>query len=142
VSHVIPALITKCLDAVDRGEASITVWGSGKATREFIYARDAAEGIVLATERYEGDGPVNLGSGTEISIRELVELIARLTGFKGEIRWDATKPDGQPRRMLDTSRAERLFGFRAKTSFEEGLRETIDWYKTSPRQSHSAAADS
>ena len=140
VSHVIPALITKCLDAVDRGESSITVWGSGKATREFIYAGDAAEGIVLATERYEGDEPVNLGSGTEISIRELVELIARLTGFKGEIRWDATKPDGQPRRMLDTSRAERWFGFKAQTSFEKGLRRTIDWYRTAGSESSSPRA--
>jgi GDP-L-fucose synthase len=131
VSHVIPALIRKCLDAVDQGEPSITVWGTGKATREFVYARDAAEGIVLAAERYEGDEPINLGSGTEIAIRDLVELIARLTGFKGEILWDATKPDGQPRRMLDTSRAERWFGFKAQTSFEEGLRRTIDWYRTS-----------
>lgn len=131
VSHVIPALIKKCQEAVDRGAPSITVWGTGKATREFLYARDAAEGIVLAAERYEGDEPVNLGSGTEIAIRDLVELIARLTGFKGEIRWDASKPDGQPRRMLDTSRAERWFGFKAQTSFEEGLRRTIDWYRTS-----------
>ena len=131
VSHVIPALIKKCMEAVDRGEPSITVWGTGKATREFIYARDAAEGIVLAAERYEGDEPVNLGSGTEIAIKDLVELIARLTGFKGEILWDATKPDGQPRRMLDTSRAQRWFGFKATTSFEEGLRSTIEWYRTS-----------
>jgi GDP-L-fucose synthase len=140
VSHVIPALIRKCLDAVDRGEPSITVWGTGKATREFVYARDAAEGIVLAAERYEGDEPVNLGSGTEIAIRDLVELIARLTGFKGEILWDATKPDGQPRRMLDTSRAERWFGFKAETSFEEGLRRTIDWYRTAGSKSSSPRA--
>lgn len=128
-SHVIPALIRKCFDAVDRGEPSITVWGTGKATREFVYARDAAEGIVLAAERYDGEEPVNLGSGSEIAIRDLVELIARFTGFKGEILWDESKPDGQPRRMLDTSRAERWFGFKAQTSFEEGLRRTIDWYR-------------
>ena len=138
VSHVIPALIKKCQEAVDRGEPSITVWGTGKATREFLYARDAAEGIVLAAERYEGEDPVNLGVGREITIRDLVELIVKLTRFEGEIRWDETKPDGQPRRMLDTSRAERWFGFKAQTSFEEGLRETVEWYRTAGRRNSSS----
>lgn len=127
-SHVIPALIKKCIDAKMAGEPSITVWGTGKATREFLYAEDAAEGILLATERYEKSDPVNLGAGFEISIKDLVTLIVRLTGFAGEILWDATKPDGQPRRCLDTSLAEREFGFRAKTGFEDGLRKMIDWY--------------
>jgi GDP-L-fucose synthase len=130
-SHVIPALIKKCLDAIRDGERTITIWGSGKATREFIFVRDAAEGIVLAAERYDGEEPVNLGAGFEISIADLVGSIAELTGFRGRIEWDASKPDGQPRRMLDVSRAERWFGFRAKTSFEEGLRATIDWYRAS-----------
>ena len=128
-SHVIPALIKKCVDAVESGAPEISVWGTGSATREFLYAEDAAEGIVLAAERYDGTEPVNLGAGQEISIRELVGLIARLTGFTGRTVWDATKPDGQPRRMLDTSRAATLFGFVAKTSFEEGLRQTIAWYR-------------
>jgi GDP-L-fucose synthase len=137
-SHVIPALIKKCFDAIDRGQASITVWGTGKATREFIYAEDAAEGIVLAAERYDGDAPVNIGSGTEIAIVDLVDLITRLTGFKGQLLWDTAQPDGQPRRGLDTSRAERWFGFKARTSFSEGLRRTIDWYRTAVHagQSH------
>jgi GDP-L-fucose synthase len=129
-SHVIPAIIKKCADAIDRGDRTINVWGSGNATREFLYASDAAEGLILAAERYEGDEPVNLGSGFEISIRDLVELIGRLTGFRGQVEWDATKPDGQPRRLLDVSRAERYFGFRARTRFEDGLRQTIDWYQT------------
>jgi GDP-L-fucose synthase len=128
-SHVIPALIKKCIDAVEAGDDRITVWGTGNATREFLYAADAAEGIVLAAERYDGDEPVNLGAGAEISIRDLVGLIARLTGFEGKIVWDATKPDGQPRRMLDPSRAEKHFGFRARTSFEVGLKQTIEWYR-------------
>jgi len=128
-SHVIPALIKKCFDAIDAGDKSITVWGTGKATREFLYVEDAAEGIVLATERYEKSEPVNLGAGFEISIKDLVTLIVRLTGFTGELVWDSTKPDGQPRRCLDTTAAERLFDFRAKTRFEEGLKKTIDWYK-------------
>ena len=127
-SHVIPALIKKCIDAVDSGEEAITVWGTGKATREFLYVVDAAEGIVLAAERYDGEEPVNLGAGFEISIKDLVELIAKLTGFTGEILWDASKPDGQPRRMLDVTRAEKYFGFRAQTSFETGLQRTIEWY--------------
>jgi GDP-L-fucose synthase len=129
-SHVIPALIKKCMDAIDALAPSITVWGTGRATREFLYVEDAAEGIVLATERYEKDGPVNLGAGFEISIKDLVTLIARLTGFTGEIIWDTTKPDGQPRRCLDTSKATSEFGFRAGTTFEEGLKRTIDWYRS------------
>jgi GDP-L-fucose synthase len=136
-SHVIPALIKKCVDAVDAGADHIDVWGTGSASREFLYVEDAARGIVLATERYDGAEPVNLGVGAEITIRELVTLIARLTGFEGEIRWDATKPDGQPRRALDTSRARERFGFTATTSFEDGLRRTIEWYE----QQRSSAAE-
>jgi len=130
-SHVIPALIRKCVEAVEAGAPEIVVWGTGSATREFLYVEDAAEAIVLAAERYDGSAPVNLGTGTEISIRELVGLIARHTGFTGRIVWDASKPDGQPRRMLDTARAAKGFGFVAKTSFEEGLRKTIDSYRRS-----------
>lgn len=132
-SHVIPALIKKCVEAVATGASSIEVWGDGSATREFLYVEDAAEAIVLAAERFNGDQPVNVGSGREIAIRDLVALIARLTGFSGQIAWDTTKPNGQPRRQLDVSRAERFFGFRAQTSFEEGLRRTIDWYRQSLR---------
>ncbi|MBM4398769.1 MAG: GDP-L-fucose synthase [Candidatus Cloacimonetes bacterium] len=128
-SHVIPALIKKCLDAVEKREKYIEVWGTGKATREFLYVEDAAEGIVLATEHYNGAEPVNLGAGSEISIGELVSLIVKLTGFRGEILWDDTKPDGQPRRLLDTTRAEKYFGFKAKMDIEEGLRNTLDWYR-------------
>jgi len=127
-SHVIPALVKKCVDAVERGEDEIVVWGDGSPTREFLYVEDAAEGIVLAAERYDKPDPVNLGAGFEISIRELVGVIARLSGFTGQIAWDTTKPNGQPRRSLDTSRAKREFGFQAHTSFEEGLRRTIEWY--------------
>jgi GDP-L-fucose synthase len=127
-SHVIPALIERCLEAERGGAPFIEVWGTGSASREFLYVEDAAEGIVLAAERFDGAEPVNLGAGREITIRELVTTIAGLTGYRGEIRWDSSKPDGQPRRCLDTSRAERLFGFRARTSFEEGLRQTIAWY--------------
>ncbi len=127
-SHVIPALIKKCCDAVDSGADSITVWGTGRATREFLYVEDCAEAIVLATEKYNKSDPVNIGAGFEISIKELVGLIIKLTGFKGKILWDTTKPDGQPRRMLDVSRAEREFGFKAKTSFEKGLKTAIEWY--------------
>jgi GDP-L-fucose synthase len=127
-SHVIPALIEKCVNARDQGDGFIDVWGTGSASREFLYVDDAAEGIVLAAERYDGAEPVNLGVGREITIRELVTLIARLTRFEGEIRWDASKPDGQPRRALDTSRARERFGFVAGTSFEDGLRRTIEWY--------------
>jgi GDP-L-fucose synthase len=128
-SHVIPALIKKCVDARDRGDAFIEVWGTGAASREFLYVEDAANGLVLAAERYDGRDPVNLGVGAEITIRDLVTLIVRLTAFKGEIRWDSTKPDGQPRRALDTSRAREAFGFSAGTTFEDGLRATIEWYE-------------
>jgi GDP-L-fucose synthase len=128
-SHVIPALIKKCLDAVENGDKSITVWGTGKPTREFLYVEDAAEAIVLATEKYNKPEPVNLGSGFEISVKDLVLLITQLTGFKGALVWDTSKPDGQPRRKFDTTRAEKEFGFKAKTGFEEGLKQTIDWYK-------------
>jgi GDP-L-fucose synthase len=127
-SHVIPALIKKCLEAKERGEEAIDVWGTGIASREFLYVDDAAEGIVLATERYDGEEPINLGAGREITIHQLVTMIADLTGFEGSIRWDRSKPDGQPKRLLDTSRARERFGFVAETSFEEGLRRTVDWY--------------
>lgn len=127
-SHVIPALIKKCVDAVENGENEIICWGDGSPTREFLYVEDAAEGILLAAERYNKGEPVNLGSGMEISIKNLVGLIANYTGFKGKILWDTTKPNGQPRRCLDTSKAEREFGFKAKMDFEQGLRKTIDWY--------------
>lgn len=127
-SHVIPALIKKCVDAVREGRDEIVVWGDGSATREFLYVEDAAEGILLAAERYNKPDPINLGSGLEISIRDLVHLTARIAGFRGGIAWDTTKPNGQPRRALDTSKAQREFGFRAKTGFEEGLKKTIDWY--------------
>ena len=127
-SHVIPALIKKCVDAKVNGAGHITVWGTGKASREFLYVEDAAEGILLATEFYNESEPVNLGAGFEITIKDLVDLIVELTEFKGEIRWDTSKPDGQPRRMLDTSRAKEKFGFESKTDFREGLKETIGWY--------------
>ncbi len=130
-SHVIPALIKKCVDARDAGADHIEVWGTGSASREFLYVEDAAEGIVLGADRYNGADPVNLGVGREITIRELVELILRLTGFGGELRWDASKPDGQPRRALDTSRARDEFGFEARIGFEDGLRQTIEWYRAS-----------
>jgi GDP-L-fucose synthase len=129
-SHVIPALIKKCFDAVHRGDPEIVVWGDGSPTREFLYVEDAAEAIVLATERYDKPDPVNIGTGFEISIRKLVELISKHTGFPGRIVWDTTKPNGQPRRCLDTTRAEREFGFRAPTSFEKGLLTTIHWYRS------------
>jgi GDP-L-fucose synthase len=128
-SHVISALIKKIFDAKESGENYIEVWGTGKATREFLYVEDAAEGIILATERYNKSAPVNLGSGGEISIKELVELIAEIVGFNGEIRWDTSKPDGQPRRCLDVSRAKKEFGFEAKVGFREGLKGTIEWYR-------------
>jgi len=128
-SHVIPALIKKCVDAIAVNEGEITVWGTGQATREFFYVDDAAEAIVLAAERYNKSDPVNIGAGFEISIRELVELIVELTGFSGNVVWDETKPDGQPRRMLDTRRARREFGFEATTSFRDGLMKTIEWYR-------------
>ncbi len=127
-SHVIPALIRKCIEARERGDQSVVLWGDGSPTREFLYVEDAAEGILLAAERYNGSEPVNLGSGHEIRIKDLAELIARLTGFQGELVWDTSKPNGQPRRALDTRRAELYFGFRAQTPFEEGLRRAIEWY--------------
>lgn len=128
-SHVIPALIKKCIDAVRENDDTITVWGTGKPTREFLYVEDAAEGIVLATQKYNKPEPVNLGAGFEISIKDLVKLIVKLTGFRREIVWDKTKPDGQPRRCLDTTKAHKEFGFKAKVSLKEGLRKTIKWYK-------------
>ncbi|OPY12590.1 MAG: GDP-L-fucose synthase [Syntrophus sp. PtaU1.Bin005] len=127
-SHVIPALIKKCVEARLREEEEIVVWGTGEATREFLYVEDAAEAIVMAAEKYDKGDPVNIGAGFEISIRDLVELVSELTGFSGRIAWDTSRPDGQPRRMLDTRRAFDEFGFRAKTDFREGLRKTIDWY--------------
>jgi GDP-L-fucose synthase len=128
-SHVIPALIRKCLEAKDRGENHIVAWGDGLPTREFLYVEDAADGILLAAEHLNSSEPVNLGSGMEISIKDLTKLIAQLTGFEGQIKWDLSRPNGQPRRALDTSKAERLFGFKAQVPFEEGLRKTIAWYK-------------
>jgi GDP-L-fucose synthase len=128
-SHVIPALIKKCLDAKSANASSIEVWGDGSPTREFLYVEDAAEGILLATEKYDKSEPVNLGSGMEISIKDLVTLIAKLTGFTGEIVWDTSKPNGQPRRQLSVERARREFGFQARVGFEEGLRRTIEWYQ-------------
>lgn len=128
-SHVIPALIRKCVEARDRGSSHVDCWGTGAPTREFIYVEDAARGIIGAAESYDKAEPVNIGSGMEISIRDLAELIAKLTGFRGQIRWDPSKPDGQPRRCLDVTKAEREFGFRARTPFEEGLRRTIEWYE-------------
>ncbi|MBF0485460.1 MAG: GDP-L-fucose synthase [Candidatus Omnitrophica bacterium] len=128
-SHVIPALIKKCVDAGKNNEKTITVWGTGNATREFLYVDDAARGIVAAAEKYDKSEPVNLGAGFEISIKDLVGLIVELTGFKGDIVWDASKPDGQPRRQLDVTRAQKEFGFKAEMSFREGLKRTIDWYR-------------
>jgi GDP-L-fucose synthase len=128
-SHVIPALIRKAVDAGERGDAELTVWGTGAASREFLYVEDAADGILLAAERYDGPEPVNLGSGEEITIRDLAAMIARLTGFGGRLRWDPTKPDGQPRRRLDTSRAAEFFGFRARVPLETGLHRTVEWYR-------------
>ena len=129
-SHVIPALIRKCLEAKERGDDHIVAWGDGSPTREFLYVEDAAEGILLATERYNSSEPVNLGSSFEISIKDLLETIVRLTDFKGKIVWDTSKPNGQPRRKLDVSKAKALFGFESRTSFEEGLKKTIEWYKS------------
>jgi GDP-L-fucose synthase len=128
-SHVIPALIRKCVEAVESGADRIMCWGSGRVTREFLHAADCAAGILLAAEKYDKSDPVNLGAGFEISIKELAEKIAALTGFKGRLVWDTSQPDGQPRRCLDTSRAEREFGFRARIGFDEGLRQTIEWYR-------------
>ena len=133
-SHVIPALIKKFVEAVEEGKENVEVWGTGAASREFLYVDDAAEGIALAAERYNKPDPVNLGAGFEITIRDLATLIADLTGFTGEIVWDTTKPDGQPRRCLAVSRAEQEFGFRAKTSFEDGLKATVEWYRQAVRE--------
>jgi GDP-L-fucose synthase len=127
-SHVIPALIRKFLEARERGERRVVLWGDGSPSREFLFVRDAAEGILLGAERYDGADPVNLGSGVEIRIRDLAVRIAGMTGYDGEIVWDTSRPNGQPRRALDTSRAEKLFGFRASTSLDDGLRQTIDWF--------------
>ncbi|HEX6046281.1 MAG TPA: GDP-L-fucose synthase [Pyrinomonadaceae bacterium] len=128
-SHVIPALIRKCIEARERGGPFIEAWGSGTASREFLYVEDCAEGIVRAAALYDGPLPVNLGNGEEVVIRDLMQLIVRLTGFEGEVRWRSDRPDGQPKRQLDTSRAEEKFGFRARTSLEEGLKRTIEWYE-------------
>jgi len=127
---VIPAVIKKCVDAVNEGKEEIVVWGTGKPTREFIYVEDAAEGILLAADRYNKPEPVNIGAGFEVKIKDLVNLIVQLTGFKGKVVWDKTKPDGQPRRMLDTSRAREEFGFKARATFKDGLEKTVDWYKS------------
>lgn len=129
-SHVIPALIRKCVEAQERGEPKIVVWGTGRATREFLYVEDAAEAIVLAAERYDGPEPINIGSGEEISIRDLVDLIRELTGYEGDVEWDTSKPDGQPRRRIDTTRAREWLGWEARTPLREGLRRTIEWYRT------------
>jgi GDP-L-fucose synthase len=136
-SHVIPALIRKMVDAQESGETEIVLWGDGSPTREFLYVEDAAEGIWLAAQRYDGSEPVNLGTGSEISIRGLAEVIAELTGFDGEITWDTSKPNGQPRRQLDVSRAEELFGFRARTPLRDGLERTVEWYRMTAK--HPAA---
>ena len=133
-SHVIPALIKKVFDAKEKGERSIVAWGTGQASREFLYVEDAAEGIVLATDKYDKPDPVNLGAGFEITIRELAELICELADFNGTIKWDTSKPDGQPRRCLDTSRAKKEFGFVARTDLREGLKRTIEWYSNEGRQ--------
>jgi len=127
-SHVIPALIKKCIDAKENGDDQIFVWGTGKASREFLYVEDAAEAIILAAEKYNKSEPINIGAGFEITIKKLAELIAELSNYEGNIVWDRSKPDGQPRRMLDTNRAKEEFGFKAKTLFDKGLRKTIDWY--------------
>ena len=133
-SHVIPALIRKYFEAQERGDKQVVLWGDGSPTREFLYVEDAAEGLLLAAERYSGSEPFNLGSGQEISIKNLAETIARLTGFEGQIVWDTSKPNGQPRRALDTNRAEQYFGFRAQTPLEEGLRRTIEWFRQNRQQ--------
>jgi GDP-L-fucose synthase len=129
-AHVIPDMIRKCMDAIDARAPAITLWGTGNPTREFLYVRDCAEGIIDALERYDGGEPVNLGSGEEIRIADLAHLVAEATGFMGEVRFDPSYPDGQPRRKLDTSRAERTFGWKSKTSFRDGLRATVEWYRT------------
>lgn len=129
-SHVIPALIKKCIDAINNNEDEIVVWGDGSPTREFLYVEDAVDGILLAAEKYDKSDPVNLGSAFEISIKDLVEIITKETGFTGKVTWDSTKPNGQPRRKLDTSRAQKEFGFKSQTTFPEGLKKTIAWYRS------------
>jgi len=128
-SHVIPALVRKCVEGINNGKKEIIVWGSGKPSREFIYVEDASEAILLAAEKYNKSDPVNIGTGSEITIKELVNLIVQLTGFKGKVIWDNSKPDGQQRRMLDTSKAEKEFGFKATTSFNEGVKKTVEWFR-------------
>jgi GDP-L-fucose synthase len=140
VSHVIPALIKKCVDAQESGADHIEVWGSGSASREFLYVDDAAEGILAASERYDGEEPVNLGTNEELPIRDLVGMIRDEVGFAGEVRWDATKPDGQPRRRVDTARARQLFGFEATVPFDEGLRRTVKWYRENRELAESRSA--
>jgi len=135
-SHVVPALIKKCFDSKEKGESHIVVWGTGKASREFLYVEDAAEAIILAAEKYNKPDPVNIGAGFEITIKKLVRLIAKFTGFNEKIIWDDKRPDGQPRRCLDTSKAEDEFGFKARMNFEEGLKKTIAWYKRQRRGSN------
>ncbi|MDQ3956847.1 MAG: GDP-L-fucose synthase [Actinomycetota bacterium] len=139
VSHVIPALIKKCVEATEAGAGSIDVWGTGTATREFLYVDDCAEGIVLAAERYDGADPANLGADEEVAIADLAEMIAKLTGFEGRLEWDTSKPDGQPRRRVDPARARELFGFQARMPLEEGLRRTIEWYRANRDVAESAA---
>ncbi len=141
-SHVIPALIRKCIEAQERGDNEMVVWGDGSPTREFLYAADAAEGILLAAERYDSSDPVNLGSGHEISIKDLASLITELTGFEGKLVWDTSKPNGQPRRSLDVSKANASFGFEAQMPFEAGLRKTIDWYRENRDRLDAGAASS
>jgi GDP-L-fucose synthase len=141
-SHVIPALIRKCIEAQERGDNEMVVWGDGSPTREFLYAADAAEGILLAAERYDSSDPVNLGSGHEISIKDLASLITELTGFEGKLVWDTSKPNGQPRRGLDVSKAKASFGFEAQMPFEAGLRKTIDWYRENRDRLDAGAASS
>jgi len=140
VSHVIPALIKKCVEAVEAGAEAVDVWGTGSASREYLYVDDAADAIVAAAERYEGREPINLGTNHEITIRETVEIIAELVGFTGELRWDPSKPDGQPRRRVDPTRANEMLGWRATTSFADGLRNTIDWYVANRAEAERAAA--
>jgi nucleoside-diphosphate-sugar epimerase len=127
-SHIIPAIVRKCVEAKERGDREIVAWGTGNVSREFLYVEDCAEGLVGAMERYDSPEPMNLGNGTEVTIRQAIETIARIVGFEGRITWDSSKPDGQPRRCLDTSRAREAIGFTARTSFEDGLRKTVDWF--------------
>lgn len=128
-SHVIPALVKKCVDAVENNDGEIVVWGTGQASREFLYVEDAVEGILLAAQDYNKSDPVNLGSSYEVTIKDLVDIIVKATGFTGKVTWDSSKPDGQPRRKLDVQRAEQEFGFKSHTTFEEGLKKTIEWYR-------------